>query len=185
MKTALKYLLIAATWLATAWVAYGVVMANCEPEWTGLGGNLSFVAADYSQGWPLPCREYSELHDFAARTRKITRDRWRLLPAIANVSFAALIVGATVAGGIRWQRCGSFQFTLRGLFVLLTITAGLLALYERSQFWLLSWNLIAPLMLGLAAVMHWICWGVLEGAGLIARSRKIAPASAPHPNPLP
>ena len=186
MKIALKFLLIAATWLATAWVAYGLVMANCKRESLGFGGGFGSLSRDYSQGWPLCCREYTEVKSYTALPTWTTKDdRWYLLPVLTNVSCAVLMLGATAVCGIRWQRKPGFQFTLRGLFVLLTIAAGLLAIYERWSFWGLTWPVIAPLMAGVASAIYWICWGVFEGAGFAARKIGGVPASAPHPGPLP
>lgn len=176
-KLARNYLHIAATCLAVIFVAYGLVQANRREDLKALSGGMAHMVVVYSEGWPWDAREVIESRGgFPARRLNTKEIEWYWSGVAVDSLTAMLMLAATAACGMRWRGRIGLQITLRGLFVLLTIVAVLIAIYQQSVFFLLPWRVIAPLMLGIAAVVYWICWGVIEGAsrliGVRERQRK-------------
>lgn len=172
MNAPRSYLVIAATCLVTSWVAFGLLAANREGRLVWKHGDNEYAHSRYSNGWPWSFHERT----FGFRlgpSRGPFDVEWRRASAILNALAAVALIAATAACVLQWQPQQSHRITLHGLFVLLTILAVLLALYQRAFFSRLPWYEAVPLMAGVAAVTYWIfCWGVVEGANRLIGIRR-------------
>jgi hypothetical protein len=159
MNAPRNYLAIAAACLAASWVAFGLLTANREEQLVWKRGDYGYAHYRYSYGWPWSFHECT-FGFRLANSRGPFDVEWRSASAILNGLAAVVLIGATAACGLQWQSQKSHRITLSGLFVLLTIVAVLIALYQRALFLRLPSYQIAPLMAGVAAVTYWFCGSV-------------------------
>jgi hypothetical protein len=163
----LPWLQIIVAVLAVIYVGYGLVQANLHHDIRaeGRAGRADkYWQEIFNQGWPLHAREVRELHGPFPFWRLAERTEvWYGLNAYTDTLTAVIMFVATVACGIFWRRPSASQFTLRSLFVLLTIVAGLLALIQLPV-WKLPLHLIPAILLGYSAIVYWVCQVVLECA---------------------
>ena len=191
------------TWLALLTVGAGLAYAQYELRGRPVMGGMWTETSFKYQGWPVTARrlEIHHMH-YAPVTSSIsfhsqspvkwiptkTLAKWIPLGLLVNILAALVLLVSTVLQFERWQRRKSpWQFSLRGLLILTTIT-GILLLFSQQKFqfydwWsrvtrfagLLpitnslqesSWYVIAPLLLGIACLLYLVCDLILGGIGV-------------------